>query len=286
MTRYDAAVIGSGPAGLEAALNLKIRNKRFLLFGTEDLSRKVTTAPRVDNYLGLPGISGKDLQAQFQAHLADMDIAIQAEQVQMVYPMGSYFSIATTKNTYEATAVILACGTFSAKLLDGEQEFLGRGVGYCATCDAPLYRGKTAVILGYTDESVHDANFLAEVAAKVYYVPVKKTRIMPRDDIEIVQGRPTRITGDSVVRQLILADRALTVDGVFILRETVAPASLIPGIRMEGGFIHVDIHMATNLAGCFAAGDCTGRPHQYMRAAGQGQSAALNAVAYMDQLKQ
>lgn len=282
MHRYDVAIIGSGPAGLSAAINVKIRRKRFVLFGAPALSRKVETAPCIDNYLGLHGISGLELQQKFQQHLAAMEIEILHEQVQMVYPMGDYFSLASSTATYEATTIILAPGAFSDKLLEGEMQFLGRGVGYCATCDAPLYKGKTVAVLGSSDEAVHETNYIADIAAKTYYLPVRPTSIMPREDVELLAGKVTGIAGDTAVRNLLLADRAVAVDGVFILRDTVAPASLLPGVAVENGFIKVDAGMATNLPGCYAAGDCTGKPHQYMRAAGQGQTAALNAVSYID----
>lgn len=285
MARFDAVVIGSGPAGLEAAINLKIRNKSLLLFGTPELSRKLTAAPRIDNYLGMPGISGQELQQLFLQHLQQMEISILSEQIQMVYPMGNYFSLASSRETYESTTVILATGTSSARMLVGEEEFLGRGVGYCATCDAPLYRGKTVAVLGYTDEAIHEANYVAELAATVYYVPMRPTALQPDDKVEVVSDRATGVAGDTQVRSLLLGSRELSVDGVFILRETVAPTSLIPGIAVQNGLIQVDSAMATNLPGCFAAGDCTGKPHQYMRAAGQGLVAAHSAVAYLDHLK-
>lgn len=281
MERYDAAIVGTGPAGLEAAVNLKIRGKRFLLFGTPELSRKLEAAPRIDNYLGLPGISGLDLSRRFREHLAAMEIAVTAERIQMVYPMGSYFALASSRQTYEAAAVILAPGAFSAKPLEGEEQFLGRGVGYCATCDAPLYRGRTVAVLGYTDEAVQETDFIAGLAAKTYYVPMKKTSVLPGPGVEVLEGRATGVAGDDAVRSLLLDGRAVAVDGVFILRDAVAPASLLPGLAMKDGFIAVDAAMATSVPGCYAAGDCTGKPHQYMRAAGQGQTAALGAVAYL-----
>lgn len=279
--RYDSIVIGSGPAGLEAAINLKIRKKKFLLFGTPELSRKITAAPRIDNYLGLPSITGLELQERMSIHLLAMDIQITNGQVQMIYPMGDYFSLATGTSTHESKTVILAPGAFSAKEIAGEQQFLGRGVGYCATCDAPLYKGKTVAVLGESDEAVLEAEYIAEIAAKTYYIPLKKTESLPAN-AEVLQGAVKGIAGDTAVRSLLVDDHALAVDGVFILRETVAPASLLPGLAMQGSFIGVDAGMATNIPGCFAAGDCTGKPHQYMRAAGQGQTAALNAVAYLD----
>lgn len=285
MERYDTIIVGSGPAGLEAALNLSIRKKRFLLFGMEHLSTKLVTAPKIDNYLGFPGISGEELQQRYLSHLKEMDIPLHNEQVSLIYPMGDYYSIATNKNTYEATTVILAPGTAPAKLLPGEERLLGRGVGYCATCDGPLYKGKAVAVVGWSDEAVLEAGFVAELAASVYYISMKKKHRPLAEGITLVEGPPLEILGEKKVEALRLPDRELPVDGVFLLRESIAPASLVPGLLVEGGYIAVDSDMATNLPGCFAAGDCTGKPHQLMRAAGQGQTAALSAVAYLDSKK-
>lgn len=285
MKRYDAIVIGSGPAGLEAAINLKIRNKSFLLFGQENLSKKLVTASRIDNYLGIPATSGEALKDRFAAHLKQMEIAIHTQQVQMVYAMGDFFSLATSMETYEAKTIILATGIAHQRMLPGEEAFLGKGVGYCATCDAPLYRGRTVAVLGYTDEAVHEAHYVAELADRVYYVPMEPTAIMPDAPVEVIEGKVTAIEGDAQVRTMRIGDVAIPVDGVFILREAVAPTSLVPGIAMNGNYIQVDIDMRTNIPGCFAAGDCTGGPHQYMRAAGQGQTAALSATSYLARQK-
>lgn len=283
MQRLDAVVIGTGPAGLEAALNLKIRNKDFMLFGPKGLSQKLILAPKIDNYLGLPGITGKELGEKYLSHIASMGIDITDRQVSMVYSMGSFFSIATSSETYETKTVILATGTLSGKPFPGERELLGRGVGYCATCDAPLYRGKTVAIIGYGDESVIEANFVSEIASTVYYIPAKKAELKPNGKVRVLEKKAVEIQGDKKVERLVLDDHTLEVDAVFILRDTIAPDSLVPGLELEGGFVRVDASMRTNLPGCFAAGDCTGKPHQYMRAAGQGQVAALSAAYYIDQ---
>lgn len=279
--RYDAIVIGSGPAGLEAALNLKIRAKSFLLFGA-GLSAKIEAAPRIDNYLGLPGITGKELAERFAAHLQAMDITVRQEQVSAVFPVSKYFSIASNRDVYEATAVVLATGTAPAKLLEGEEALLGHGVGYCATCDAPLYRGKTVAVLGWNEEAVYEANFVAQLAKTVYYIPMKPSTGELDPAIRVVEGPVRAILGEGKARGLALADGTLDADGIFILRDTIAPSSLVPGIAVEDGFVKVDAAMRTSIDGLFAAGDCTGKPHQYMRAAGQGQTAALNAAAYID----
>jgi len=282
IARYDAAVIGSGPAGLEAAINLKIRQKNFLLFGSEKLSSKLEKAPKIDNYLGFPDITGMALKDQFLAHLENMDISISVEQVTSLFSMGDYFALATNKNTYEATAVIIASGVVSSAPFPGEERLLGRGVGYCATCDAPLYRGKTVAIVGYGNEAAREANFVSELAAKVYYIPAARHTVELDPKVEVISAKVEGIQGDVSVSTLKLSDRTLEADGVFILRESISPTTLAPGIAMREGYIEVDHNMQTSIPGCFAAGDCTGKPHQYMRAAGQGQTAALNAVNYID----
>jgi thioredoxin reductase (NADPH) len=277
-------IIGSGPAGLEAALNLRIREKNFLLFGSRHLSAKLELAPKIENYLGFPAISGQELKSRFEAHLSAVSVEIVPEQVNTVYPMGGYFAVATARRTVEATAVLLCLGVHNAKELPGERAFLGRGVSYCATCDAPLYKGKIVAVIGDSDDAVEEANFLAGIAAKTYYLPGKRGAEGLSPQVEIVSGPAREIAGEGKVRRLMLNTGVLAVDGVFILRETIAPASLVPGREPQDGFIRVDADMQTGIPGLYAAGDCTGKPHQYMRAAGQGQTAALNAVAYLDRL--
>lgn len=291
MPRFDCIVVGTGPAGLEAALNLKIRNKNFLLLGPAELSRKVEVAHEVNNYLGLPRITGTQMADAFAGHLRIMDIAVTPEKVSMIYPMGDFFSVATAHNLYEATTVILAPGVFTSASFPGEDRLLGRGVSYCATCDAPLYKGKTVAIIGYNDEAVSEANFMAEIASKVYYIPAGKKQASPVPQVEIIPEseifpeKDMEIIGEERVTALKLKDRELVVDGVFILRDSIAPSSLLQGLELDGRHIAVDSAMATNIPGCFAAGDCTGRPYQYIRSAGQGLVAAHSAVEYIDKNK-
>jgi thioredoxin reductase (NADPH) len=108
--RYDIAIIGTGPAGLSAALNAKIRNKRFILFGNSQLSGKVEKAHLINNYLGLPKISGRELQSEFKKHLQQMEIEITEKKVTNIYPMEGYFSLLANNEIYEAKTIILATG--------------------------------------------------------------------------------------------------------------------------------------------------------------------------------
>lgn len=278
MERYDIAIIGSGPSGLSAAVNSKVRNKSIIIFGSSNLSKSLVLAPKINNYLGLNGITGMELRDKFQKHIEEMNISINTEKVNNVYAMGEYFAIMTSSKTYEAKKVILALGIEHTKPIKGEDELLGRGVGYCATCDAPLYRNKVVSILGYNKEAESEANYVSEIAEKVYYIPMYKDECSLNDKIEIVEDKPLEIVGSERVEKLLLKNKEITTDGVFILKDSAPPQQLVPGLEMEEGHIKVDRKMETNIKGCYAAGDCTGKPYQYMKAVGEGQVAALNAV--------
>ena len=150
MKRYDIAIIGTGPAGLEAALTAQARNRSLLLIGPDGLSPKISKADSIRNYLGLPDVSGPAMRAAFLEHLESAGIRITGGQVKNIYAMGDYFAVQTggIDSMYEAETLILATGLPLSKGLPGEDRFLGRGVSYCATCDAALYRGKKTAVIG------------------------------------------------------------------------------------------------------------------------------------------
>ena len=283
--RYDIAIIGTGPAGLSAAITAKIRNKKILLIGSKDLSPKVQKAHTIKNYLGLPDIGGEELGKRFAEHLADMQIEIMDEMVTAIYQMGDSYQLQIAGNFYETTSVILATGVNFGKPYPGENEFLGRGVSYCATCDAPLYKGKTAAVVGFSAKEEAEAAFLAEVADKVYYLPMYDGEVTLPENIEVLYEKPLEIKGGMKVETLVTEQQELAVDGVFLLRECVSPDKLVPGLKLDGNHVEVDRKMACNLKGCFACGDITGAPYQYIKAAGEGNVAALSAVSYVDACK-
>ncbi|MEG2984889.1 MAG: NAD(P)/FAD-dependent oxidoreductase [Peptostreptococcaceae bacterium] len=283
--RYDIAIVGSGPAGLAAAINAKIRNKNIVLFGNENGSDKLIKAPSIDNYLGIYDVSGKDLSEKFINHIREMDIKITQERVNNVYNMGDYFALLVGDKTYEATTVIIATGVQYGKMIKGEAEYLGKGVGYCATCDAGLYRDKIVAIIGYNHEGEEDANFLSEIASKVYYIPMYKLTNNLDSSIEIIDSNPLEIKGQNLVNKLILKDRELDVDGVFVIKDSVSPSYMVPGLEVDGAHIKTDREMRTNIVGLYAAGDCAGKPYQYLKSAGQGQMAVSSAVSQLDQLR-
>ncbi len=292
--RYDVAILGTGPAGVSAAITATVRNKSVLLLGTEGGSDKVSKAHAIQNYPGFPDIPGSELAQRFMDHLKQMNIEITDKKVTMIYAMGDYYSLQIDQDFVEATTVILATGVSFGKPFPGEDENLGRGVSYCATCDAALYRGKEAVIVGYAPKEENDVSFMAEMAAHVTYIPVYKKAdadamsadlFADKDNVEVKKCKPLSIARRDSRMVLDTDAGEIETDGIFLLRESVSPGKLVPGLELDGNHVKVDRKMATNLPGLFAAGDITGTPYQYVKAAGEGNVAALSAVSYIDSLK-
>ncbi len=282
MERYDIAITGTGPAGISAAITAKIRNKKILLIGDKKLSKKLAAAKEINNYPGFPKVKGSDLAEALTRHLEDLDIQITEARVNAVYAMGKYFSLQTSKGDFEARSVIIASGVMQGKLLEGEEGLVGNGVGYCATCDAPLYKGKDVIIAGYGEEADEETAFLSEIARSVTYFPVfngeEKTFA---SNVTVIKEKPESVRREGKRVFLSTGDKEYEADGVFILRESVSPGQLIPGLVTEGPHIKVDRELNTSISGLFACGDIAGKPYQYIKSAGEGNVAALSAVGYL-----
>ncbi len=278
--RYDIAIIGTGPAGVSAAITAALRNKTVLLLGSAELSPKMRRAHLVRNYPGLPEISGSALADAMKAHLNAMEIPVTEDRITAVYAMGDYFAL-QGENLYESRSVILASGIVNGKTLPGENELLGRGVSWCATCDASLYRGKKVVVIGYDTEQEKEADFLSEVVSEITYIPMYAGETHLKREISVLREIPKEIRSDEAGRHVCFGERTLDADGVFVLRNAVAADRLVPGLETEGPHVKTDAMMRTNLPGLFACGDIAGRPYQYVKSAGQGNIAALSAVDYL-----
>ncbi|AGA69100.1 thioredoxin reductase [Desulfitobacterium dichloroeliminans LMG P-21439] len=283
-SHYQLAIVGCGPAGMSAALNAKIRNKDFILLGSDFCSPKLAKAPQIDNYLGFPEIKGEELRQHYLNHLKSMGIEVTTWKVLNIYP-GPPFTLVGNNESFEADAVILATGVSPTKLLPGETELLGRGVGYCATCDGPLYKGKKVAIISYSHEGEAEANFMAELCSEVYYIPFYKE--VGQLDSRIIQKKAKikEIYGTQQVEKLVLDSEEIIVDGVFVLRESLPAEQIVPGLEMDKGAIKVNRDLGTNVPGLFAAGDCSGQPYQLNKAVGEGGTAALSAIKYLDEMK-
>lgn len=279
---YDTIIIGTGPAGFSAAMNLKIHNKNFLWFGSRAMSNKVSKAERIRNYPGLPEITGQELQEHFLHHMETMDIEISEKMVTMIMKNGESYMVLADNEMYESRTVLFATGVMTAKTLEGEDKFLGRGVSYCATCDGALYKGKEIAVICNDARFEHEVEYLSELAAHITYFPQYRDCGISEENVTISKGIPVKISGENRVQTLILKDgQELPVDGIFIIRNAIAPDTLLQELETKDGHIVVNRDMETNLAGCYAAGDCTGRPYQYTKAVGEGNVAAHSIIRYL-----
>ena len=285
MERYDIAIIGTGPAGLEAAITGTIRNKKVLLVGSKDLSMKLTKAHEIQNYLGFPAVKGEDLAKAFQKHLDQLGIGITEERISAVYAMGDYYAIQAGEQMLEATTVILATGVVQGKPLPGEAENLGHGISYCATCDAALVRGKRVAVVGYSAREEAEAAFLSEICPEVLYFPMYRDVNELPEKVTVIPETVTEVRKQDGKMTIYTSENSYTAEAVFVLREAVVPGQLVPGLETEGAHVRVNRRMETNLPGFYACGDLTGTPYQYIKAAGEGNIAALSAVGYLDQKK-
>lgn len=283
---YDIAIIGSGPAALSAAVNARQRNKSVCVFGRSLDSSLLFAAEKVDNYLGMPDLSGEELLNEFYAHAVKRGVEFQESRISQILSMGDRFMINAENTFFEAKTLILAIGLNKSRGIAGEAEYLGKGVSYCATCDAMLYRNKNVIVVGENEEGEAEANFLADVCASVTYVPLYQPVLHLSEKANMRQGKPQAVCGEGGrVSALELDGEKIPCDGIFFAKNSTPPESLLFGLETDGRNIIVDRSMATNLPGVFAAGDCTGAPFQIAKAVGEGLVAALSAAAYIDAKK-
>lgn len=263
---YDVIVLGGGPAGLSAALNVRARGRTALVVSNPLEENPLWRAERIDNCLGLPGLSGAELLSALRSHAASAGAEFQEGRALGTMRSGTDWYVSVGSSVVQAKSLVLAAGAArQGKKFPGEAELLGRGVSYCATCDGMLYRGKRVAVLGWTPSAKKEADFLEEIGCQVVYFD------KPGD---------CAIRGGSKVEAITCGGAEEPVEGVFLLRPAMAPGDLFPGIALEGGYVKADREQATNLPGVFAAGDCTGGPLQVSKAIGEGQVAGQKAAAF------
>ena len=263
---YEVLVIGGGPAGLSAALNVRARGRSVLVVSNPLEENPLWRAEKVDNYLGMPGMSGAQLLTEMRRHAEEAGVEFRTGKALSAMRMGESWYVSIGSDMENARALVLAAGVARGKKFPGEAELLGRGVSYCATCDGMLYRGKSVAVLGYSDTARGEADFLRSIGCAVTYFDRPKSCV---------------IQGGEAVESVTCDGKTAAVDAVFLLRPTVAPADLFQGLETENGYVTVDRRMTTNLSGLFAAGDCTGGPLQVAKAVGEGLIAGQSAAAFV-----
>lgn len=262
---YDIIIIGGGPAAVSAALTARNRGKSVGVIANKPETANLYLAEKITNFPGFSG-SGAEMMQTLRNQLAESGAEIIEGRALNAMPLGKSFGVAVGNSFYEGKAVILCTGISRSPLCEGETEFLGRGVSYCATCDGMLYRGKTVAVIGEGEECEHDAEFLESIGCTVLRFP-KKSKFA--------------ISGGMKADTLTVDGTEYKTDCIFILTDKVTSESLVSGIETEKGAIKVDRKMKTNVSGVFAAGDCTGTPYQVAKAVGEGNIAALSACEYI-----
>lgn len=275
---YDVIVIGSGPAGITAAIYAKRRNLSILV-----ISKGIGTlqkAEKIDNYYGFEnGISGKELYENGIKQAKNLGIDfIEDEVINIEYI--NQFTVETVNSKYEAKAVILATGVSrNIPNIKGIKEFEGKGVSYCAVCDSFFYKGKDVAVLGDGNYAIHEFETLKLVASSVTILTNGNTMVENRDSsIEVNSKKIREFRGDTKLEEVEFEDNTIqNLNGVFIAMGTASSSDLARkiGARIENNNIIVNENMETTVPGLFACGDCTGGLLQISKAVYEGAKAGL-----------
>ncbi|WP_337497088.1 thioredoxin-disulfide reductase [Clostridium sp.] len=300
-TMYDIIIIGSGPAGLSAAIYAQRACLDTIVIEKNGISGgQVLNTWEVDNYPGFPGVTGFELSRQFREHANKLGARVVQDEVVQVELSGNVKKVVCEEETYEARCVILASGAHHRTLeVPGEEELRGAGVSYCATCDGAFFRGRTVAVVGGGDAALEDAIFLARMCEKVYIVHRRdklrgakrlQERLQALENIEFVWNSETvAIEGNAQVEALRLRqtktgeERRLDVDGVFIAVGIAPESELYAGqLELDEGYIRADESGQTSVPGVFAAGDVrTKALRQILTAASDGANCVASAERYL-----
>lgn len=281
---HDILILGAGPAGLSAAVAARQKNRSALVISNPSGQNPLSRAERIDNYLGMPGMNGVEMLSAFEEHARKMGADFVTGRVISAMALGEQFFLTVGSEVYEGRRLILASGVARGAKYPGEQEFLGRGVSYCATCDGMLYRNRPVAVVGRSKDAPLEANYLAALGCQVTYVS-PQAPVGLEAHIPFVRAGQLEILGEGAVTALSADGGRIPCDCVFILRETVVPTELFPDLETQDGAIRVDRQMRTNLPGVFAAGDCTGKPLQIAKAVGEGLIAAECAADELTEME-
>ena len=301
LQKYDLVIVGSGPAGLAAAIYAERARIRTLVIEKGMVSGgQVLTTYEVDNYPGLPGVGGYDLGTKFREHADNLGAQFAEDEVLRIEDAGDVKRIVCEHETYEAKAVILATGASHRKLaVPGEEELAGMGVSYCATCDGAFFRKKVTAVIGGGDVALEDAIFLSRMCEKVYLIHRRdefrgaksiQEQVFSRENIEVVWDTVVeRITGTEKVEALTVKnvktgeEREISVSGVFVAVGITPASQAFEGlVEMDHGYIKAGEDCCTSCPGIFAAGDVRTKPlRQIITAAADGANAVTSVERYL-----
>lgn len=271
----DVLIIGGGPAGLSCAMTLRQRGLSCAVVSSDSDAGWLAKAERLDNYPGLPQVSGKELLRIFREQAKQLGAEFIHGMARQIQPMGDFFMTLVGNDILESKAVVLALGASRPKLLPGEEELLGRGVSWCGTCDGMFFRGKKVAVLSAWDDGAEEALFLANLASSVSYYTLRAHHAPEDPRITHLSGKVEALRKEDGQVLVVTDEGEAAYDGVFVFRPSVAPDRLLPGLELDGAFIRTDRRMAASVARVYACGDCAGKPLQVAKAVGEGNIAAI-----------
>ncbi len=278
---FPVAVVGGGIAGYSAALTLKSLKTEFIWFAGNGYGDKLEKAEHIRNFPAFSG-DGESFAAALEKQRRAEGVDRREIRIDGVYALGEKFLLTHGKEEFYARSVILATGVKSGGRLKDEEKFLGRGLSYCAVCDGALYRDKVIAVVCGAAEFIEEVEYLASFASRVHVFCRVDGAVFHARNIITETGVPIRLLGENRVQKLELrGGDTLDIDGVFVLDSATPPAALVGGLQADGVSVTVTRDLKTNIEGLFAAGDITGRPYQYVKAAGEGNVAAYSAVGYL-----
>lgn len=289
---YDVAIIGGGPAGMTAGLYAKRAGLNVVILEKSFFGGQIVNSHRVDNYPGLPGISGYDLSEKFVNQLKEFEVEMKNKNVVSCDLTGDVKKIFLRKEEIFARSVIIATGAKPRKLgIDGEEEYIGLGVSYCATCDGAFYKDKTVAVAGGGNTALDDALYLANFSKKVYLIHRRDTfrgskttldKIKSNEKIQIITNNEiVKIKGDEKLKSIVLKDNnELFVDGLFVAIGNEPETELFKGqVELnEKGYIKTNINLETNLNMVFGAGDVTDKKLRQVITAQNDGAIAVNEI--------
>ena len=302
---YDIIIIGSGPAGLAAAIYGQRARLSTLMIEKQPMSGgQIVNTPDVDNYPGLPGVGGFELGSKFRAHADAMGIETVTAEVTSVDLSGEKKLVVTDEKTYEGRTVVIATGATHRKLgVPGEERMTGAGVSYCATCDGAFFRGKEVAVIGGGDVALEDALFLARISSRVYLIHRRdafrgakslQEKVFATENITVIWNAVVEeVKGENRVETLALRNTvtkeadSLPVSGVFVAVGIQPNTELFDGqVELDkGGYVCAKEEGVTSVPGVFAAGDVrTKMLRQVVTAASDGANVVFSAEHYLNSL--
>ncbi len=300
---YDLIIIGGGPAGLTAGIYAVRYGLNTIVLEKDVLPGQIAATDLIENYTGFTAISGPELMQRFKEHAQTVGVKIESAEVSSIISEDGRKVVVTDTGNLVSKALVIATGANPKKLgIPGEKEFMGKGVSYCATCDAPFYKGKTVMVIGGGESALTDALILSNIVKKVYIVHrrdklrasmILQERVSKKPNIEIIWDNvPEEIQGKTGVENIILRNlktgdmNTMPVEGVFVYIGILPNTEFIDVKKNSSGFILTNEKLETSVQGIYAAGDCRDTSiWQVVTAVADGAVAAVSAHEYVMNLE-